>query len=99
MTHLDRTAQSSALLYYAFDQFYNFLQVSLLQETQVALTLNNGNAVHSCIVHKDVGGHSYLSSALHKSGLLTVRTFRVQRHGLVPGVGPALGGHDRVARG
>ncbi|KHJ48674.1 laminin G domain protein [Trichuris suis] len=45
-----RTDQAEGLLLYAHDQFYNFVQVHLLEESKVVLTLNDLLRVKQCTV-------------------------------------------------
>ncbi|CDW59534.1 axotactin isoform d, partial [Trichuris trichiura] len=45
-----RTDQAEGLLLYAHDQFYNFIQVHLLEESKVVLTLNDLLRVKQCTV-------------------------------------------------
>ncbi|VDO83508.1 unnamed protein product [Soboliphyme baturini] len=45
-----KTDQASALLLYAHDQFYNFIQVHLLNGNKLVLTLNSGTDIKQCTI-------------------------------------------------
>ncbi|VDM95933.1 unnamed protein product [Thelazia callipaeda] len=50
-----RTDQRDALLFYLHDQFYNFIQVHLLDYSRVILTLNFNQTIRRCEVMAKVG--------------------------------------------
>uniref|UniRef100_A0A914UIS2 Uncharacterized protein n=1 Tax=Plectus sambesii TaxID=2011161 RepID=A0A914UIS2_9BILA len=50
-----RTDQSDAMLVYAHDEKYNFVQVHLWEENKVSLTLNNDRTVQRCTITAEPG--------------------------------------------
>ncbi len=50
-----RTDQTSAMLVYAHDHLYNFVQIHLSDDNQLSLTLNNNRTVHRCTIVAKAG--------------------------------------------